>query len=254
MKGFEYQSQFMALYVMGRSQRVQITNYQWDLLKSERQRTTASPQDLIKGATCQVPQGLNASLISAWITGKIKEARPEYLQWVIKQYKNIPTTQPMRPITDKMRKALNEEFLRTGIGSTRLLSGAWGQIPHGLNASTINSWRSDSAKMARHEHWMFVSQEYARLSDQVNLGSKNLEKRNSSDRILLTSSHITLLKSERDRTGLGTISIMRHMLKPLPEGLTKNIIESWMRGSAKSAKAKHWECVINAYKALPDLK
>lgn len=239
---------------MGTSIREEITNYQRDLLKSERQRTTVSPQELLKGSAHDAPTGLNASLISAWITGKIKTARPDHLQWVINKYKHISAPEPLHPITDKMRKALDHEFLRTGIGSIRLLSGSSRQIPHGLNASMINSWRSETAKMARDEHWTFVMSEYALISDKSGIKRSGTKKRNKSDRIILTDSHLALLESEKDRTGLGTINIMRHLPSPLPDGLTRNVIQSWNLRTTKSAKVAHWECIMNAYKTLPDIK
>lgn len=49
----------------------------------------------------------------------------------------------------------------------------------------------------------------------------NTKIKSKSDRISIAESMRQHLKSEKERTGLGTINIMRHMPKPLRDGLTK---------------------------------
>lgn len=150
-------------------------------------------------------------------------------------------------ITQEQRFHLLAEKQRTKVGVIKLLRGTRQQRPQGISVTMIEGWMSGEISTANPTQLSWVIERYRDYQPKTKIKPK-------SDRIPITEEMHQHLMSERARTGLGTVNIMRHLLSPLPKGLTKNVIQSWYLGTAKSAKATHWDCVISTYKALPDVK
>jgi predicted metal-dependent hydrolase len=146
-------------------------------------------------------------------------------------------------LTRNQRGKLISEKERTKVGVLKLLRGTRKERPEGITVSMIEGWISGEVSTASPEHLNWVLERYRTYQPKPRKPSKP-------ERVTLTKDHIFLLNAEKARTGLGTIKILRHIPKPQPEGLTKNIIQSWMLGTAKSAKKSHWESVLNAYAAI----
>ena len=149
-------------------------------------------------------------------------------------------------VTQKQQHQLLAEKKRTGVGVLKLLRGTRKERPEGITVSMIEGWMSGEVSTAFPEHLNWVFKRYQNYQPKPKIKQK-------SDRIPISEDMRQHLISEKTRTGLGVVNIMRHLPSPLPEGLTKNIIQSWELGAAKSAKEKHWDAVVNTYAKLPNL-
>ncbi|APG63116.1 hypothetical protein LPB140_10340 [Sphingorhabdus lutea] len=69
----------------------------------------------------------------------------------------------------------------------------------------------------------------------------------ANDRIEITDDMRAKLISEKERTGLGGIAILRDQRGNCPNGLTSDMIDGWRTGKRKSAKSEHLEWVIERY-------
>ncbi|WP_420722478.1 hypothetical protein [Hwanghaeella sp. LZ110] len=69
--------------------RVTITTARRDALIAERARSGVGQSELLKTAQ-DVPTGLRAGLISAWINGYAQSARKDYYDWVLAQWRDLP--------------------------------------------------------------------------------------------------------------------------------------------------------------------
>ena len=71
------------------------------------------------------------------------------------------------------------------------------------------------------------------------------------DRLPLTPEIRAQLIFERDRTGVGAQSLLRHARR-VPDDLTAGMVDRWFSGTTRSAMEHHLEGVLAAYAALPD--
>lgn len=59
------------------------------------------------------------------------------------------------------------------------------------------------------------------------------------------------LHTERKRTGVSSAGLLIEASDP-PDGLTANIINSWLTGRAKTARKDHMDWVIATYRRAPN--
>lgn len=59
------------------------------------------------------------------------------------------------------------------------------------------------------------------------------------------------LRSESNRTTIGPMKLFRGRRHELPTGLNSRVVNSWLDGSAQSAKPEHIQYVLNSYKNYP---
>ncbi len=59
------------------------------------------------------------------------------------------------------------------------------------------------------------------------------------------------MRLEWQRTGV-TIRQVLEMLEPLPQGLTREIVDGWMSNRIQNAIPSHWELVFQKFVELPD--
>jgi hypothetical protein len=55
------------------------------------------------------------------------------------------------------------------------------------------------------------------------------------------------LRSESNRTAIGPMKLFRGRRHELPTGLNSRVVNSWLDGSAQSAKPEHIQYVLNSY-------
>ena len=222
----------MADWLMNKSKRVTITHYQLEILKLERKRTGVSPQELLKNTENERPHGLNASLISAWLTGKVGSARSDYFGWVLKRYKAISTERTMLPISATMRSHLNTEKQRTGYGSIKLLASAVQTVPFGITNALVNSWLAGRTQRIDANHWDFIIKAFARLPDKKRAKPVKREKR------VKFSDELKADLEKWRQSGLLASFLFRSIKKP-PKNLTSNMVAGWLNGTSSTATKAH---------------
>jgi len=72
------------------------------------------------------------------------------------------------------------------------------------------------------------------------------------DRVELTREIIEELKYHRDRTGIGSLRLLRMSGSEKPDHLTHSIVKNWLHGSNKTVKESDLEHVLHRWRRLPD--
>ena len=68
----------------------------------------------------------------------------------------------------------------------------------------------------------------------------------------MTHEMVALLQSEHDRTGIGPSALLRGTSGERPSGLSSTQINGWLRGTAKTAKRRYLNYVLDLWASLPD--
>lgn len=147
-------------------------------------------------------------------------------------------------ITEKIRKRLESEAQRTGVGASKLMRGRRKAMPQGLTSSMMTGWKIGSIATAKREHLDWVLKAYAEWMPS--------EKPKSPERIRLSDEQVLHLKSEVERTGLGAINILRHSRKALPSGLNHQKVQRWIREQTRTAQKEYWDFVLTLYRKITD--
>ena len=146
-------------------------------------------------------------------------------------------------ITERIKAKLLAEKARTGAGIQKLFRGSNANRPSGLTSSSIvHNWINGVAKTAEPEHVEWVLTAYSTYGTPLSNAV--------SSRITIAAELRSALLAEQTRTKLGAVAIMRHVPKPIPKGLNHQKIQTWMNGSAKTAKKEHWDLVMKLYAAM----
>ena len=72
------------------------------------------------------------------------------------------------------------------------------------------------------------------------------------ERIPVTPEMVALLQSEYERTGIGPSALLRGTSSERPSGLSSTQIYYWLRGTAKTAKRRYLDYVLDLWASLPD--
>jgi hypothetical protein len=157
--------------------RIVITEEMRQTLIRERERTGATIRFRVRRDP-NLPSGLTPALISNWLNGRIRSARPDHWEFVMSWWRSLPDALPghapkrrsddrdgYAPIPETTLAALRAERTRTGIGPVRLF-GRMKVRPDGLNDSMIRAWLAGQTKSARPEHVAFVLEAWRALPDR----------------------------------------------------------------------------------------
>lgn len=145
-------------------------------------------------------------------------------------------------ITEEIRKQLESEAERTGIGASKLMRGRRKDMPQGLTSSMMTGWKIGSIATAKKEHLDWVLKAYADWSPP--------EKPRLPERIKLSDAQVSNLQSEVERTGLGAVNILRHSCETLPDGLNHQKVQRWISGQTRTVMKEHWDFVLALYAAI----
>lgn len=138
------------------------------------------------------------------------------------------------PITTQIRARLRQLKQKSGLGPTAFLAQA-DDPPPGLGVNAIYGWLNGHRKHADRTHLDYVLDRWSKVPKRVPLSVKA----------------VALLISERERTGVGAQSLLRHA-QDAPDDLKGGMVDRWFTGTTKSAMEHHLEFVLAAYAALPD--
>jgi len=178
------------------------------------------------------PNGLSGPTIHGWLSGDIKTARRDYLDFVLEAWrKAVRRTK----ITQEIREILLAEKVRTGCGAVQLLS-SMDQKPAGLTDGAVGNWITGATQNARADHLELVIAAYASLPDSA---FQTLDARRSrhihGDRIRITPEIVKELKAYQDKSGFGPTALLKGR-SDCPVKLTANRVNGWMVGRIKSAR------------------
>lgn len=133
-------------------------------LHRHRRRTGLSFQRLLQGKD-DLPDQLTAEKIHNWLSGRNRNARKDHLEYVIRQWEQLPERIERVQITQDILCKLRSEKERTGTGPAGLLFNTARERPQGLSSSMINTWFSRSVITARKDHLDYVLDKWENLPD-----------------------------------------------------------------------------------------
>lgn len=110
------------------------------------------------------PSSLKGHTISKWLNGTITSARPSHIAYVLKRWKALSdaTTRSARapaervPLTEDILVVI-DEFWDRGFLPDKILEGE--EVPEGLNAAIIRTWKDRRIKTAAKDYLDFVFSE-----------------------------------------------------------------------------------------------
>lgn len=157
-------------------------------------------------------------------------------------------------VTSDMAALLRAEFARTGLGFANMLDGAKGR-PARLTARIVRGWLYREADTADDNHWRYVIERLAKTPDMI--GAPPFHEKaprkvfsNYPDHRPLTDEECSLLKHHRNRTGVGGSVLLRDA-SDKPQGLTPQMISSWMSEKPPRANPDHVRYVLDSYARRP---
>lgn len=208
-------------------------------LRAERDRTGIAPSALLRRTEKERPKGLSISAPGHWIRGDVSSLKPEHLDFVLSAYEAHPTTRLEPEIEVRFREKLQSEIIRTGIRPSRLLGASCTDKPQGLSADAVIRWMKGIGPQLAEPYLEYLLRRYAKLPDSV------------SERAPISDIFRQKLRAERARTGLSSAKLLSQASDP-PDGLTANILNSWLTRGAKTAYKAHMDWVIGAYNRALD--
>lgn len=219
--------------------RIPITKAIRARLRAERDRTGIAPSALLRSTEKDRPEDLSISAPGLWIRGDASSLKPEHLDFVLSAYEACPTTRLEPEIEASFREKLQSEIIRTGIRPQRLLGASCADKPQGLSADAVIRWMKGIGPQLAESYLSYLLDRYAKLPDIA------------SERAPISDIFRQKLYAERKRTGLSSAKLLKGA-SDTPEGLTANVINSWLTRGAKTARKDHMDWVIVAYSEIPD--
>ena len=153
------------------SERIPLTDEMVTLLNAEIERTGSGLRRVL-AAREDVPDGLTENIITSWIDRRVRTARADYYEYVLRCYAEAPL---FSTITPDIQAELRGHRERTGVGPAVLLGGV-SDIPKGLNVGTIESWLSGISTKAAEEHLSFVLSRYRDWPSKDEFGRRQFPK------------------------------------------------------------------------------
>jgi hypothetical protein len=179
-----------------------------------------------------VPDGLSGPTVHGWLSGDIKTARRDYLDFVLETWRSVSRKVP---ITGDIRHTLLAEKSRTGCGADQLFN-AMKNKPKGLSAGAVGNWFTGATKNARADHLRCVINAYAQLPDSAFRTHDARRSRHiHGERIRITPEIVEELKGYQDKSGFGPTALLKGR-PDCPAALTANRVYGWLVGRIKSAR------------------
>ena len=147
------------------TKRVPITNEIRTQFNTDRRRTGIGAVNLFR-LLKNPPEGLSAAMIGSWFNGTVREAREDYLNFVLVAWAALPDNlrtpqkrgswaNPRRNLTDSDISALRAERDRTRIGPVVLLRLA-SNVPDGLTPALVSGLLNSKRQTVRIDHYDYV--------------------------------------------------------------------------------------------------
>lgn len=215
---------------MGQRREIKITSAIRAKLLAQKERTKVGTQKLLNEKK-SLPKGLSPAIVNRWLTGAIKSATKEHLDYVMSKWESLPSIAfDFIEITSEDFEKIHTYKKLTNMGATTFLKKVK-NIPADLTAEKINNWLSGNSKTVREDHLSFVLEKWKELAE------------GNQTRIAITPEVLTRLIDYRDRGNL----LPGHILKNAsdkPKGLSAHIISTWLSGRVKRVRKDHLDYVL----------
>lgn len=235
-----------------------------DLIKTMlalQQRLGADAQAILE-PPYSPPEGLNAALIKAWLSGGVKTARAEHVGYVLKSWGDLEAMATCLagksgitriPLTADIRAKLRAEADRTDYAWKALVKLIEPR-PAGLTEKTLGNWVNGHIKTARADHVEAVLAAYAALPDATTLERKQrLPSTRSGPRLQFTKDHREVLRKERERTGVSAKALCELAGDDAPPaGIHAGLINGWINSDPATVSKDDYDWALRAWRALPD--
>lgn len=229
--------------------RIKLTDEVIQELRRLREETGIGPQLLLRGCA-EVPKGLSAAAITAWLRGTTKRANEHHLNFAIERWRSVT---PRVKITRAHLTEIKRHALRSGVVWHSLLSSIEPR-PEGLDSRTISGWVNGYVKTARADHLNAVIEALQSLPDkQVSAPKPYRGRAHDYQHRAFTECDRETLIFERDRTGISQARLLNEYWPgDVPAGLTTTMISSWINGSPKTIATVLYDQTLRVWKSLPD--
>ncbi len=244
---------------------IKLDNTKRSKLRKAIKATGLSPFRLLKSVQ-NVPKGLTSSTISkacdnvdgtdyidrrhfeflinlsTRLAKERKELAPDYRYWLGKKRK---------PISDEYLEELKAEMRRTGRSIESVLKRC--KAIEKPSADSVRGWVTGDIATAIPSDMGLVLKEYQQYPVKQKQGEKleaitpDLKNRVGYEPIC--EQDLTTLRRYRKKTGILPSIVFRESPKP-PEGLTHHMVQLWLDGKTKSAKAEHIKWVLHQSQRL----
>ncbi|WP_370173005.1 MULTISPECIES: hypothetical protein [Hyphomonas] len=120
-----------------------------ETLRNERERTSIGPQALLKGRD-DMPEGLNAAMVTHWLGGRVKSVEKDHFAYVLKLWFAEPTN-PTVQIDAALLDELRDSMKASGL-TPEIIIRMSRDLPSGLTAGKMKSILSGTTRSARSDH------------------------------------------------------------------------------------------------------
>lgn len=206
-------------------------------MRQQIERTGLGPQALISKLDSPPPD-LNKPLVAAWLSGSLKTARKDILDFVMEQWRQQPDTNLIE-LTSEIVAEMQNEKTRTGTGASALLRGVRPSEHNGLSSGMLRQWLSGRALRADKAHIDFVIARWKALPDY------------DDEWLPLTKSMQEKIASLHSRIQMSWPRFFDEHTN-IPEGLNYNLVWSFLTNQRKTIRKVHYNYLIETLTALGD--
>ncbi len=142
--------------------RVRLTKKIIKSLWASRRRTGVGATKLLSGRD-DLPEGFKIPQVATWMAGSVSTVPEDHLVYVQDAWAALPTDRWIE-IDEAVRRELQTERLRTGVGFVRLLK-EFGPLPDDLSPQMVHGWANGAVKSVRRRHLTAVRRSYRKIPD-----------------------------------------------------------------------------------------
>lgn len=220
------------------SDRIYLTKARLALLRSHVRRTGVAIPALLKMHEKKA-RGITSKIADDWLTGRAKTADARHYKTLIMIYETLPDKNGLlTEVSEETLLDLRKEISRSGMSARNILVRAE-NIPEGLTVFHAENLVRGLLRKTRRDYLEFLLSEWKKQADT------------STRRITITREMLAHMLKERERTGLGPMALLRGTQNERPQGLTTNLMDSWLVGNTKSARKDHLDFVLRRWKETP---
>ncbi|NQW11783.1 MAG: hypothetical protein HQ481_18120, partial [Alphaproteobacteria bacterium] len=218
-------------------------------LRALRDESGKGPRAMLAWATqyrFTPPPDLSATIIAQWLGGNTKTISAEHLSFVKTIWSRILECEPrLIPLSAEQRDALHRRC-EDGLLPRAIFDGT-DDAPEGLSQNIVRYWISRRPVRVREDYlnWVLSRCEAFATSPRR--------------RVRIDTEMQSSLKVLRQKTGIGQTELLRHSPNK-PDGLSPQMVSSWINGSIRTAQQAHldwvreaWDSVLNKPQNLPEL-
>lgn len=236
-------------------------------------RTGLGQKALLSNAK-DIPEGFNPKWINEWLNDRVKSANRVHLNYVLERWRGMPDrgwyNSPVKnrkshPLMPRVRKTISlaekispetRELLRERFSAKKISVAAFLRRFHpeteNLTIGIISNWINGRTKRVAKEQLDFVLSRLETLPDATIDAHHELEIREQDrERATINKSSIEEMLYHKNRTGVGGTVLLK-TASNIPEGLSANMINSWVSGYVKTAEVRHVVYVIDLWRLIPD--